>query len=59
MSRERSEFEQRLDEETEARITQMERPDYVFPRRFSQRDYLLWGVVTGASLLMVVLGARL
>lgn len=59
MGRERSEFEQKLDEETEARIAQMEREDYRFPRRFSRRDYLLWGVVTGASLLLVIWGARL
>lgn len=59
MRRERTEFEARLDEETEARIAQMERPDYAFPRRFSRRDYLLWGVVTAVCLLLTVLGVRL
>ena len=59
MRPERTEFEARLDEETEARIAQMERPDYPFPRRFSRRDYLLWGVVTAVCLLLTVLGVRL
>ena len=59
VGRVRGELEQRLDEETEARITRMEQEDYSFPRRFSKGDYLLWGVVTGASLLLVILGARL
>ena len=59
MRREQTEFEARLDEETEARISRMERPDYPFPRRFSRRDYLLWGAVTGLCLLLTVLGARL
>lgn len=58
----RTEHEQRkhtLDLEAEARITEMERPDYPFPRRFSRGDYLLWGVVTAVSLLLVVWGVRL
>lgn len=59
MSRERSEFEQKLDEETEARIARMEQEDYAFPRRFSRRDYLLWALVTAACLVLVVLGGRL
>ena len=59
MQRERTELERILDEEIEARIAQMERPDYPFPERFSRKDYLLWGVVTGVSLLFVVLGAGL
>lgn len=41
MGRERSEFEQKLDKETEARIARMEQEDYEFPKRFSRRDYLL------------------
>ena len=59
MGRERSEFEQKLDEETEARIARMEQEDYAFPRRFSRRDYLLWALVTAACLVLVVLGGQL
>ena len=59
MQREQTELERILNEETEARIAQMERPDYSFPERFSRKDYLLWGVVTGVSLLFVILGAWL
>lgn len=59
MQSQEEEFQRRLDQETEARIARMEQPDYVFPRRFSRRDYLLWGVVTVSCLLLVVLGAKL
>lgn len=55
----RTEFERQLDRETEARIARMEEPDYPFPRRFSRRDWLLWVLVTGGSLAMLILGARL
>lgn len=48
-----------LDREAEARIAEMERPDYPFPRRFSRGDYLLWGVVTAVSLLLVIWGVGL
>lgn len=54
-----TEVQCKLNEQTEARIAQMERPDYAFPERFSRKDYLLWGVVTGVSLLLVILGVRL
>lgn len=59
VGRVRGELEQRLDEETEARIARMEQEDYAFPRRFSRRDYLLWALVTAACLVLVVLGGRL
>lgn len=59
MESQEEEFQRRLDQETEARIARMEQPDYVFPRRFSRWDYLLWGVVTVSCLLLVMLGAKL
>lgn len=59
MGKRQAEFEQRLDQETEARIARMEEPDYPFPRRFSRRDWLLWALVTAGSLAMLILGTRL
>lgn len=53
------EFQEHLDRETEARLSRMEQPDYPFPRRFSRRDYLLWGLVTAGCLLLLLAGARL
>ena len=55
----RTEFERRLDQETETRIARMEEPGYSFPRRFSRRDWLLWALVMGGSLTMLILGVRL
>lgn len=59
MKRTQADFAARLNQETEARITQMERQDYVFPRRFSRRDWLVWGLVTAGSLVMLLLGTQL
>ena len=59
MRREQAQRKHTLDQEVQARIAEMERPDYPFPRRFSRGDYLLWGVVTAVSLLLVVWGVRL
>ena len=54
-----SDYEQRLQREIEGRVEEMERPGYVFPRRFSRGDALLWAVVAAGSLALVLLGAWL
>ena len=59
MGKMRTEYERRLDQETETRIARMEEPGYSFPRRFSRRDWLLWALVMGGSLTMLILGVRL
>ena len=53
------EFQEQLNRETETRLEQMERPDYLFPKRFSRWDYCLWGLVTVGCLLLLLAGARL
>lgn len=59
MRREQAQRKHTLDRAAEARIAEMERPDYPFPRRFSRGDYLLWGAVTAVSLLLVIWGVGL
>lgn len=59
MAKTHTEFKRRLDEEALARIARMEEPGYPFPRRFSRRDYLLWGLVSALCLLLLIMGARL
>lgn len=59
MNQTQREFQEKLDRETEARLSRMERPDYPFPRRFARRDYLLWGVVTAGCFVLLLVGVRL
>lgn len=59
MEKQQTQFEKQLNQETEARIARMEQPDYPFPRRFSRKDFLLWGIVTVACLALLIVGVRL
>lgn len=46
-----------LNNEIERRITEMEREDYEFPRRFSKTDYIITAVVAVICLAFVIGGA--
>lgn len=46
-----------LNNEIERRITEMEREDYEFPRRFSKADYIITAVVIAVCLAFVIGGA--
>ena len=47
----------RIDEETEKRISAMEKSDYVFPERFSKNDYIITVAVIIVCLAAVIAGA--
>lgn len=47
----------RIDEETEKRISAMEKSDYVFPQRFSKNDYIITVAVIIVCLAAVIAGA--
>lgn len=49
-------YERKIDEETEKRISEMEKPDYVFPERFSKRDYIITALVAAVCLAAVIAG---
>ena len=50
-------YDERLNSEIERRIDAMERPDYVFPARFSKRHYLVAAIVAIACLALIITGA--
>lgn len=47
----------RIDKETEKRISAMEKSDYVFPERFSKNDYIITVAVIIVCLAVVIAGA--
>lgn len=49
-------YEEKLDEEILSRITEMEKSDYVFPVRFSKKDYIITAVVVAVCLIAVIAG---
>ena len=55
--RKMSEYDEKLNAEIEKRISEMEKPDYEFPQRFSKGDYIFTGVVVGICLIAVIAGA--
>lgn len=46
-----------LNNEIERRISEMEREDYEFPRRFSKADYIITAVVAAVCLAFIIGGA--
>lgn len=52
-----SEYDEKLNTEIEDRISEMEKPDYEFPQRFSKTDYIITAVVIGVCLIAVIAGA--
>ncbi|MBQ8175965.1 MAG: hypothetical protein IJ035_02895 [Oscillospiraceae bacterium] len=50
-------YEEKLNEEIENRICEMESDEYDFPERFGRRDYIALGIVAFVSLLMLIIGA--
>ena len=49
-------YDKKLDQEIEKRISEMEKTDYVFPKRFSFKDYVITGVVVLVCLAAVIAG---
>lgn len=49
-------YEEKLDEEILSRITEMEKSDYIFPVRFSKKDYIITAVVVAVCLAAVIAG---
>ncbi len=47
---------EKINEEIEKRITEMERNDYVFPVRFGRKDYVFTAVVVAMCLALVIAG---
>lgn len=54
-----SKLESDVDVEIKARIDAMEDDGYVFPKRFTKRDYIITFVVVLACLALVIAGAFL
>ena len=52
-----NEYDEKLNAEIEKRISEMEKPDYEFPQRFSKGDYVFTAVVVGICLIAVIAGA--
>lgn len=50
---------QALYDEIEHRIVQMESNDYLFPKRFSKKDYMVVVLVVVVCLVLIILGAFL
>ena len=50
---------QALYDEIEQRIVQMESNDYLFPKRFSKKDYMVVVLVVVVCLVLIILGAFL
>ena len=50
-------YEERLTEEIESKIQEMESPSYEFPNRFSKKDYIFTVVVILLCLAGVIGGA--
>ena len=50
---------QALYDEIEQRIVQMESNDYLFPKRFSKKDYMFVVLVVVVCLVLIILGAFL
>ena len=48
-------IEKLISEETKRRLDLMEDKDYVFPERFSKRDYLVGGICVGVNLILIIL----
>ncbi len=53
------ELSQALYDEIEQRIVQMESNDYLFPKRFSKKDYMVVVLVVVVCLVLIILGAFL
>ena len=47
---------QALYDEIEQRIVQMESNDYLFPKRFSKKDYMVVVLVVVVCLVLIILG---
>ncbi len=47
----------RISEEIENRISEMEKNSYVFPERFSRRDYIITAFVSAVCLAVIIAGA--
>ena len=50
---------QALYDEIEQRIVQMESNDYLFPKLFSKKDYMVVVLVVVVCLVLIILGAFL
>ena len=50
-------YEERLTEEIESKIQEMESPSYEYPNRFSKKDYIFTAVVILLCLAGVISGA--
>ncbi|MGN0587442.1 MAG: hypothetical protein ACI4JF_09160 [Oscillospiraceae bacterium] len=50
-------YEEKLNAEIEKRISEMEQSDYVFPKRFGKRDYIILAAVAAVCLVMIIVGA--
>ena len=51
-----NDFEKELDAQTEKRIAEMEKADYVFPQRFGTKDYIIAAIVAVICLAGVIAG---
>lgn len=53
----KNDYEEKLNEEIEKRISEMEQKDYVFPKRFGKRDYIILAAAAAVCLVMIIVGA--
>ncbi len=56
---EKNDYEEKLNAEIEKRISEMERSDYKFPKRFGKSDYVFLAAVCAVCLAAVIAGGFL
>ncbi len=50
-------YEQKLNEEIESRIVEMENEEYDFPQKFSFKDYITMTIICAVCLGLIIMGA--
>ena len=54
----KSNYEEELNAEIEERLSEMENPDYAFPRRFGKKDYIIAAAIVVIGILVLIVGWR-
>lgn len=54
-----NDYDKKLAEEIEKRISEMESEDYEFPKRFGKRDYIIFAAVCAVCLILIIAGGCL
>lgn len=49
-------YDKKLAEEIEKRISEMETEDYEFPKKFGKKDYIVLAAVCAVCLILIIAG---